>query len=151
MNAPAASGERIGALIRELTHVVVQRSAGEMLCVMSEAGLSMPQLVALNRLQSHGTLSISAIAAALNLSLAATSHLVERLVRQGLVARSEDQQDRRHKCVALTPHGEALVERLVQARVREIDNAVAILPATQRQQLEGVLDTVLDALHRKHA
>lgn len=146
MNERTDPGERIGALIRELTNVVVQRSAGEMLCLMSEASLSMPQLVTLSRLQSHGPLSISAIAKPLNLSLAATSHLVERLVQQGLVVRSEDQADRRHKRVALTPRGEALVERLLQARVREIDNALSVLPIARRQELESVLETVLAAL-----
>ncbi len=138
--------ERLGRLVKELMGLIIQRSAGEMLAVMAEARLSMPQMVALHMLQHSGYGSISAIAAHLNLSLPATSHLVERMVRQGLVVRSEDASDRRHKRVMLTPAGEALLERLVQARTREIAQILAELSPQLREQFEAVLAQVVAQL-----
>lgn len=141
-----AAPERIGLLIRELMSLVIRRSACEMLATMSEAGLSMPQMVALSMLSHHGPHSISALAAKLNLSLAATSHLVDRMVRQELVLRHEDADDRRHKRVAITAAGQALLERLVQARSRELAQSLAGLPPELRAQLEAVLGEVVARL-----
>jgi len=140
------STERISHLIKELTSLVIQRSAGEMLVIMTEAGLSMPQMVTLCMLHRSGPHSISAIAAKLNLSLAATSHLVDRMVHYGLVGRSEDTQDRRHKRVVITASGVDLLDRLVQARTREIAQILVDLPLDLRDQLETVLTELLDHL-----
>jgi DNA-binding MarR family transcriptional regulator len=144
-----SSVERIGQLIHEMMGVIIQRSACEMLTTITEAGISMPQLVALSMLNRHGPHSISAIAARLNLSLAATSHLVDRMVKQELVVRGEDAEDRRHKRVVITPAGMALLERLVQARVREIAQTMAGIPPELRDQFETVLAEVVEQLKQQ--
>jgi DNA-binding MarR family transcriptional regulator len=137
---------RVGLLVKELTSTVIQQSAGEILAIMIEAGLSMPQMVTLCMLKRSGSHDISMIAAKLNLSLAATSHLVDRMVKQALVVRSEDASDRRHKRVVITANGIDLLDRVVQARTREIAQSLAGLPADLRAQLEVVLALVLDHL-----
>jgi DNA-binding MarR family transcriptional regulator len=138
--------ERASLLVKELMSTIIQRSAGEILAIMIEAGLSMPQMVTLCMLQRNGSHDISTIAAKLNLSLAATSHLVDRMVRQALVVRSEDADDRRHKRVVITASGVDLLDRVVQARTREIAQSLAGLPLDLREQLEIVLAQVLDHL-----
>jgi DNA-binding MarR family transcriptional regulator len=138
--------QRISVLLKELMSMVVQQSAGEIMAVMCQAGLSLPQIVALHSLRKCGPLSISAIAEKLNLSLAATSHLVERMVQQGLVVRNEDTIDRRQKRVAITAAGQAVLERLVQARLREVTNILSGLPPDLRVQLEKVLEQVVEEL-----
>jgi DNA-binding MarR family transcriptional regulator len=138
--------ERVGVLMKELMSTVIQQSAGEILAIMIEAGLSMPQMVTLCMLQRHGSHDISMIAAKLNLSLAATSHLVDRMVRQALVVRTEDAHDRRHKQVVITAAGIDLLDRVVQARTREIAQNLIGLPPGLREQLEVVLAQVLDHL-----
>lgn len=138
--------ERTSTLLRELMSYILQRSAGETLRVMCEAGLSMPQMVALHLLGKCGELTISALAGKLRLSLAATSHLVERMVQQQLVARSEDATDRRQKQVVLTPAGRALIERLVLARMAETGPLLTALPPDLRGQLEAVLEQILAQL-----
>lgn len=137
---------RVGLLMKELMSTVIHQSAGEILAIMIEAGLSMPQMVTLCMLKRHGSHDISMIAAKLNLSLAATSHLVDRMVRQALVIRTEDANDRRHKQVVITTAGIDLLDRVVQARTREIAQNLAGLPPDLREQLEVVLAQVLDHL-----
>jgi DNA-binding MarR family transcriptional regulator len=143
---PEQTTARVGLLMKELTSTVIQQSAGEILAIMIEAGLSMPQMVTLCILQRSGSHDISKIAAKLNLSLAATSHLVDRMVRQALVVRSEDANDRRHKRVVITAKGIDLLDRVVQARTREIAQSLAGLPPDLREQLEVVLAQLLDHL-----
>src|SRR5581483_11990073 len=72
--------ERTTALLRELYGMILHRSSGEMMKTMCEAGLSMPQMVTLYMLRKRGSSTISALADKLSLSLAATSHLVDRMV-----------------------------------------------------------------------
>lgn len=144
-----SSAERTTELLRELFSFILQRSAGEMLRVMSELGLSMPQMVALHMLRNCGPYTISALAEKLSLSLAATSHLVDRMVHQGLVARTEDAADRRQKQVAIAPAGLSLLERLVAARLAETNQVITLLPPDLRAQLEGVLEQVLGQIKRE--
>ena len=95
----------VGDLVGKLMGLVHRRSAGSTLALMNAAGLTMAQMVALYVLDHLGPQSVTAIAAFLNLSPAATSHLVDRLVTGGFVGRTEDQEDRRQKRIAITPTG----------------------------------------------
>jgi DNA-binding MarR family transcriptional regulator len=138
--AETSAAERISKLLRELMSMIIQRSAGEMMCLMSEMGLSMPQMVTLHILRDRGPQTISAIADKLDLSLAATSHLVERMVQQRLVSRSEDAVDRRQKRVSIGDGGRAVLDRLIEARFREASQMMAALPAELRGQLAVALE-----------
>jgi DNA-binding MarR family transcriptional regulator len=139
-SAEISAAERISKLLRELMSMIIQRSAGEMMCVMSEMGLSMPQMVTLHILRDRGPQTISAIADKLDLSLAATSHLVERMVQQRLVIRSEDAVDRRQKRVSIDDGGRAVLDRLIEARFREASQMMAALPTELRGQLAVALE-----------
>jgi DNA-binding MarR family transcriptional regulator len=143
---PQRSAERVGQLLKELMTLILQQSAGETLSIMAEASLSMPQIVTLHVLHRHGPASISAIASNLKLSLAATSHLVERLVQGGLVERSEDTTDRRQKRVAITEAGRTLTEQLVQARTREITQVLSELAPELQNELGQVLEQVVQRI-----
>jgi DNA-binding MarR family transcriptional regulator len=140
------STERTTRLLRELYRIMLQRSAGEMRKVMCEANLSMPQMVALHMLHNYGSFTISALADKLSLSLAATSHLVDRMVQQQLVERTEDALDRRQKQVAIAPGGLALLDRLLEARIGESAYLLVKLPPELREQLDAVLAQVVEQL-----
>src|SRR5437899_2959231 len=99
--ARAAHPADIAHLIDEMMSHIHRRSADDTLAVMNEAGLTMAQMVALHLLTHLGPVSVSSVAACLKLSPPATSHLIDRLVVAGLVGRSEDPVDRRHKRIVI--------------------------------------------------
>ena len=136
----------LGALIGDLMKHVYRRSAGETLAVLNDAGLTLPQLVCLNVLDECGVRTVSAIASALRLSPAATSHLVDRLVSEGLVVRIEDPVDRRQKRVTITAAGRRFVGRVERARTREMTDAVAGMSAEVVRQFSRVLVKVIAEL-----
>jgi DNA-binding MarR family transcriptional regulator len=123
-----------------------RRSAGDTLAMLNDAGLTMAQLVALHVLEHGGTRSVSAIAACLRLSPAATSHLVDRLVVQDLVGRIEDPDDRRQKRVTITAAGRRLIDRVQRERTREMSEVVARLSPDLRGQFAQVLVRVIQEL-----
>ncbi len=83
---------------------------------------------------------MSDISKHLGTTLAATSQLIDRLVQQGLMTRTEDPDDRRVRNVALTERGRKLLEASLRARQRWVDDLSQTL--TQAE-----LETVTDALH----
>jgi len=138
----------VGDLVGDLMGLVHRRSAGSTLALMNEAGLTMAQMVALYVLEHKGAQSVTAIASFLNLSPAAASHLVDRLVTSGFVGRTEDQEDRRQKRIVITAAGRALAARVHEQRAREFASALALLAPELQRQFAGVLSRVVEALRK---
>ena len=140
------AGEKLGALVSKLMTLVNRRSAGQTLEIMSEAGLTLPQMVALHILRFAGPMPITGLVEGLRLSTSATSHLVDRMHEKGLVSRDEDPTDRRQKRVALTDAGGALLDRLNDARATEWQRGLEGLDARLAEQLIGVFERVITEL-----
>jgi MarR family transcriptional regulator, organic hydroperoxide resistance regulator len=132
--------------LQRFMHLSMRVMVRDMHALLREHHLSMPQMGTLHFLNAEGGQSVSAIAEHLNLSLAATSHLVERLVQRGLLTRAEDPLDRRHKRVALAPEGVALVERSHRRAAAALDEVLEPLPAHLRERFEETVLEVLSAL-----
>lgn len=65
--------------------------------------------------------SISYLAERMVLRHNSTVELVDRAERAGLVKRMSDERDLRRSLVVLTPEGQSLLERLIQAHLTELD------------------------------
>jgi len=142
----AKDSDRLGELFAEMMAHLNRRSAGDTLQMMGEKGLSMAQMVTLHSLEHLTVQSVSRIADILRLSLPATSHLVDRLVRAGLVARTEDPEDRRAKRVAMTPAGSVFIRKLEAARTREVAQVLNRLSPDARTRLSDTLSLVIEEL-----
>ncbi len=92
-----------------------------------ELDLTLAQVKALFALSDDEPAPIGHVARRLGIGLPTASHLVEKLVRGGLVERAEDPKDRRRTLAQLTLTGEELVDRLLggvhrlPALLRELD------------------------------
>lgn len=132
--------------LQRFMQLYVRRSIRDMHGLLRELQLSMPQMGTLHFLAAEGGQSVSAIADHLDLSLAATSHLVERLVQRGLLTRVEDPHDRRQKRVELAPDGAALVQGIHQRAAAAFDQLLEPLPRDLRERFEHDALEVLAAL-----
>ena len=137
--------DEVGALLLALVDSVSHRG-GETLALMSEAGLTLPQLLFLTRLRQVGGSTASGLAERLNMSLPATSQMVDRLFKQGLLTRTEDEGDRRRKRLAVTPSAAKLLDRLVRARAAEYVKGTARLSPALQRELAAVLAKALREL-----
>lgn len=82
---------------------------------LMDLDLTIPQLRAIFLLAGSGAMHMSLMAEGLGITLSACSHLVDKLVRSGLVARSVGPGDRRVVCCTLTEKGHGLAGRLHQS------------------------------------
>lgn len=137
------SPQQLARLLRDFVAMVMRRSVRDTMRILRRVELSMPQLVTLWFLRRCGTATISDISEHLNLSLAATSHLVDRLVVSGIVSRSEGVLDRRHKEIMLTNAGSALLDEIELARVGELAQHLAEMP---QPQLGVTIDALAEVL-----
>ena len=136
----------LAVLIEEMMSHIHRRSADDTLAVMNEAGLTMAQMVAMHLLMHLGPISVSSIAACLKLSPPATSHLVDRMVVAGLVGRTEDPTDRRHKRIAITAPGRELIEGTNERRTREFTRVLSSLSSDAQAQFGKALGRVVTEL-----
>ncbi|HUB06102.1 MAG TPA: MarR family transcriptional regulator [Myxococcales bacterium] len=138
--------DELAVLLQRLNAVLNGREARGSLALLQETGLSLPHVVALYALDAKGPLSISALAAGVRLSLAATSQLVDRLVEKRFVARAESRADRRVKTVRLTASGRRTLRSIHRTRSRELAAALGRVPRATREALARALVAALGHL-----
>jgi DNA-binding MarR family transcriptional regulator len=139
--------EEFARLLQELVSTLKRHNdICDMLHICRREELSLPQVVTLFYVRRADCASISEISEHLNLSLAATSHLVDRLVIGGFVVRREDMIDRRHKRVSVSPTGLTLIEELERARASEIAQRLGDMPPAVLDATVTMLATVVDYL-----
>ena len=117
---------------------------GRTLPILHAAGLTTPQLAALELTREPRL--VSEVATFLGLSRPATSQLVDKLVRGGLVRRTLGTTDRRQRHVVLTSKGGSLIERVAAARASRFEASLASVPPGLATRFASVLAEVVTAL-----
>jgi DNA-binding MarR family transcriptional regulator len=136
-----------GAALQRLVNLISHRS-GRVISIMSEASVTLPQVLLLNRVDAIGSTSPSDIALEAQASAPAASQMIERLVRQGLLRRVEDPSDRRRKVISLSPAARALLKKLEAARAVDYELGLAPLGAELKSAMAEVLRQAADELER---
>jgi len=103
-------------------------------------GLSMPQFSILMQLHHKGAFGMSEISERFEITPAAASQLVEKLVQHGFVVREEDPHDRRAKLLNLTDKGSDLVQQGIEERYRWLDQLSERLTDEEQVQISEALD-----------
>jgi DNA-binding MarR family transcriptional regulator len=141
------SDEVVDAL-REWTEVFMRRSMGAVVYVARQHELSMSQVGALFQLSHRGMSSVTNIGDKLGVTSAAASQMLDRLVQHGLVARSEDPNDRRAKQVVLTESGGRFVDEAMKARQRWFQSVAEEMSEKERRTVIAGLRIILDKVRR---
>ena len=108
-------------------------------------GLSMPQFSILMQLHYKGACGMSAISERFDVSAAAASQLVDKLVQAGYIERTEDPSDRRARLLKLSTNGAKLVENGIQDRYRWMDELTSRLSAAQQVKISEALTLLTEA------
>ena len=95
-------------------------------------GVGFSQLAALYAIDGTETLTVADLAERIGRSPSATSRLVSSLESRGLVARREEEAERRQRTLEVTPDGRALLARIDNARAEEFLAIVRLLPPSER-------------------
>jgi DNA-binding MarR family transcriptional regulator len=136
----------LGPLVGRFMGEMHRYDLGRTLRIMHAAKLTTPQLGVLEFVRSPRI--VSAVALHVGLSRPATSQMIDKLVRRGLVRRSEGAVDRRERTVVLSGGGRALLERIATARSARFEATLSSLPSRLAARFETVLADVVGALEK---
>ena len=108
--------------------------------------MTLPQFLVLVLLNKSGESSMSYMASGLGVTTAAMTGIVDRLVRDGYIAREHDKDDRRVVNIALTVKGSKMVKTMLEKRKHMIASIFSTLTQDERDQYLRILTRVRDAL-----
>jgi DNA-binding MarR family transcriptional regulator len=127
--------------------IVVAHIMQDFIRFMKQQGLSTPQINALMYIYHAGECQVSDIGALAEVSNAASSQLVERLVQQGLVERKEDPENRRTKILSLSAKGRGLIRGSVPSNLFLMD-IMTSLTAEQRKTIQDAIVILAQAAQK---
>jgi DNA-binding MarR family transcriptional regulator len=139
---------QIAQPLREWMDVFMHRSMRGWNRFAKSTGLSMPQFSILMQLHYKGPCGMSEISERFDVSAAAASQLVDKLVQAGYIERTEDPHDRRAKLLKLSTNGAKLVDDGIQERYRWMDDLASKLSATDQTKVSEALSILTEAAQK---
>jgi DNA-binding MarR family transcriptional regulator len=131
--------------IRSWMDVFMHRSMRGWGLFAKSTGLSMPQFSVMMQLHHKGACGMSEVSERFEITPAAASQLVDKLVQSGFIKRDEDPQDRRAKVLNITDKGREIIQRGIEERYRWVDQLVEKLSAEQRAKVSEALVLLTEA------
>jgi len=108
--------------------------------------VTLPQIIILNFLHTQGETKMSDMARTMEVTTAAMTGIVDRLVRESYVTRVYDPSDRRIVKIRLTSKGKILVERINQQRHQMIIKIFGKISEADRKNYLRILMQIRDIL-----
>lgn len=107
--------------------------------LISEYGLTTPQLLCLQHLQEQGPMTTGLLAQAVSLSSATVTGILDRMERRGLVTRERRPEDKRRVLVAVTATGRVASDAAPSYLAKHLTQALERLPEDDRAEIQRVI------------
>lgn len=102
---------------------------------LKDSGLGESEFRILEVLLHKGPMPVNTIGPKVFLTPGSISVAVDRLLKRGLVTRTNSSEDRRIRVVDLTTSGRRLIEQVFAAHSRQIDRLAEVLSPKERRQI----------------
>lgn len=137
------SADPFVATLHTWIEVTMRHSMRNFLRYARESGLSLSHLGAIFHIHRAGSCGVTEIGDYLGVTSAAASQMLDRLVEQGLVARTEDPEDRRVKRIELTAEGERALEAGIRARETWMSELAGTLAEDEKRTITSALQLMI--------
>lgn len=140
----------VASLRDQLSHDIAQVTWGgarQFAAALGPFGLTLQQYFTLVAISRAGECTMGMLAAQTHHSLGTMTGIVDRLVRQGCVARCSHPTDRRVVLVQLTESGVATLAGVEEMRQQQMDAALAEMGEPQARNLIRLLGQYMTAMH----
>jgi len=124
--------------------VFMRRSMRDFMQYTRQTGFSITQMNVLMHLYYRGPGEVKSIVEVMQVSPAASSQIVERMVQQGLVSRVESASDRRVRQVNVTAEGRKIVEQSIAARRKWMESLMTALSDDQKNAIASALQILTE-------
>lgn len=137
------SAETFADTLGEWMEVSMRHSMRNILRHARASGLSMSHLGAIFHTQRMGSCGVTKIGEHLGVSSAAASQMLERLVQQKLVSRTEDPDDRRVRRIVLTEKGQQILDEGMRARHSWLNDVAKSLSDSEKETISSALKILI--------
>jgi DNA-binding MarR family transcriptional regulator len=137
--------EELVKQITELQRKIDRARRQNELDVWMDLPVTIAQLKSLFFISNQGETNLMNLAAALRVTPTNTTGIIDRLVKQGLVSRTENTDDRRMLALCLTDKGEELIARLREKRRGYMKDVLAYMSIDELVNLEQGLTSMIKA------
>lgn len=134
--------QRVLTAIRRIVHAVDRHSK----TVEKAAGLTLPQLVVLTAIRALGAVTSARLSAAVSLSPATVTVILDKLELRGLIERYRNVEDRRIVHSRLTPQGAGMLAQAPRFLHERFVLRFAQLPAARQEAMLGALEEVAELM-----
>ena len=132
-------------VLRDWSETFMRRSMHDFIQFSKDSGLSVPQIHTLFHLHHGSRCGVSDIGELLGVTNAAASQMIDRLVQNGFIERSEDPVDRRAKQLRLTERGHGIVRESIEVRRRWLEELTDALSEDEQKSIVAALTVLTDA------
>lgn len=137
--------------MNEVMPVIAQGFARRQVNKLFKCKLTLPQVLILDFLNQQDESKMTDMAHFMQVTTAAMTGLVERLVRDGYVTRVYDPGDRRVIKVKLTPRGNGLIKKINNQRRKMVIKIFGQISEADRQDYLRILLKIKDILTKDSA
>jgi DNA-binding MarR family transcriptional regulator len=135
-------------LIQEI--VELERQVGRIIgqhahIIWIDSGLTLTQLKSLFLITNKGSTNFRKLAKALGVTPSNVTGIVDRLVEQGLVSRTQNPEDRREMTLRATDKGKALVSNLREVGIKHMTHILSVLSLEELSALAQGLSAFIKA------
>jgi len=138
-------------VVRQFLDFAMHHTVRERAHYVKATGLSMPQFGILMQLQYRQNCGVSDISEQFDITTAAASQSVDRLVQGGFIGRVEDPKDRRAKILNLTEKGRQIVQQGAEEHYRWVDELVGKLTIEERTKINDAMLIIIQAANELDA
>ena len=117
---------------------------------LSRGVISWPQMVALDHVSRKTRVTMTEVSRILSTKTSSASVLVDRLIRQHMLRREHDDEDRRVIWISITPKGRKVVFQIRRQKCRSIQAVFGHLTEKERGQYLSVLLKVKERLSESY-
>jgi MarR family transcriptional regulator, organic hydroperoxide resistance regulator len=110
-----------------------------------QLSMTIPQVKSLFFITNNGSTNFKKLATALKVTPSNLTGVIDRLVEQGLVSRTENPEDRRQMMLKATEKGEGLVSELRERRISYLSRTLADLSKEELSTIAKGLDLLAGA------
>ncbi|MEQ9407636.1 MAG: MarR family transcriptional regulator [Fuerstiella sp.] len=139
----------IGFQILRAIRRVIRRTSEHSRSVGRHGGVSVPQMLCLKAVAGfpeNSEITVAMVARAVQLSAPTVSRILDRLEKNGYIARDRNSQDRRRVCVSLTPSGWQRLENLPTPLHEQFLKRLETLDPAERLGLLRALERIVELM-----
>ncbi|RLD97026.1 MAG: hypothetical protein DRJ13_12895 [Bacteroidetes bacterium] len=130
--------------IHDWMGLIMHRSMRGYMHYAREKGLSRSMIGTLFHLIHRDHTGVTDLSEHLGVSSAAASQMLERLVEEGLIQRSENPDDRRMKQIILTDEGHRVIKETIDARLGWLEELTANFSEEEKEQITSALELIIN-------